>query len=123
MHSISPVAHQPVTNVSFITSDVTQMTTYPKAFLRFGGQAVDMSDDRTRPTRARTSAYRPVHLALAATAVAGAIASGGLSLVSNHTDSSTTTAISTDTTSKHAAASRLVVASGFGVPDAVSNGS
>lgn len=122
MHSIPLVAHQPVTNVSFITSDVTQMTTYPKAFLRFGGQSVDMSDDRTRPTRARTSAYRPVHLALAATAVAGAIASGGLSLVSTPTDNSTAS-ITTDTTSKHAAASRLVVASGFGIPDAVSNGS
>ncbi|OYD71630.1 hypothetical protein [Rhodococcus sp. OK302] len=98
------------------------MTTYPKAFLRFDGQAVFMSDDRTWPTRARTTGYRPVQLALAATAVAGALAGGGLSLLSSPSTTAASSAVSTHTT-KQSTASRLIVSSGFGTPDAVSNGS
>ncbi|MDI9918514.1 hypothetical protein [Rhodococcus sp. IEGM 1379] len=81
-----------------------------------------MSDDRTRPTRARTTGYRPVHLALAATAVAGALAGGGLSLLSSPSTTAVSSAVSPHIT-KQSTASRLIVSSGFGTPDAVSNGS
>ncbi|PBI94161.1 hypothetical protein BKP42_48510 [Rhodococcus erythropolis] len=122
MHSILLSLATPVTNVSFISVGVTQMTTDAKAFLRFGVQAECMSDDRPRPARGRTTVYRPVRLALAATAVAGALASGGLSLVS----SPTATALAPDTSASHTknpAVKRPVVVAGFGTPDAVSNGS
>ncbi len=59
--------------------------------------------------------YRPVRLALAATAVAGALASGGLSLVS----SPTATALAPDTSASHTknpVAKRPVVVAGFGTP-------
>lgn len=82
-----------------------------------------MSDDRTRSTWTRTSTYRPVHLALAATAVAGALASGGLSLLSSPSASAASSAISANTITKQSAAAHFSVVSGFGTPDAVSNGS
>lgn len=121
MHSTTLGFADTVTNVSFIAPSVTQMTTDAKAFLRLGEQAESMSDDRTRPARGRTTVYRPVRFALAATAVAGALASGGLSLVS-----SPTTAVSSGTSAPHTKSpivSRPVVTAGFGNPDAVSNGS
>lgn len=81
-----------------------------------------MSENRKRTASIRTTNFRPVQLALAATAVAGALAGTGITM-SQTPPAPVTSSAAAGSNTTHQIARRPVVTSGFGTPDAVSYGS